>query len=295
MKMSRMIFVLSFCLWGPQTVGVQADPPDTPLHILIIGGHPDDGDLQAGGIAAKYMALGHKVQFVSMTNGDAGHREMGGPPLARRRTQEAHCAGDVIGAEYLVMDHHDGELMPTLENRREVIRLIREFQADVVITHRTNDYHPDHRYTGILVQDAMSLLKAPNIVPSIPPLEQTPVLLYTPDKFQKPNPFEASIAVSIDDVIEQKIDMIHCHESQMYESDVLRLGEVPEEASARRARLAERVKQWFAGGADYLREQLVEAYGQERGSKVVYAEGFEISEYGRKPREDEMQVLFPFW
>ena len=139
MKMLRMVLVLSLCLWGADTVCVQADSPEAPLHILIIGGHPDDGDLKAGGIAAKYVGLGHKVRFISMTNGDAGHKEMGGAPLAKRRTEEAHSAGEAIGAEYIVLDNHDGELMPTLENRREVIRLIREFQTDVVFTHRTDE------------------------------------------------------------------------------------------------------------------------------------------------------------
>jgi len=265
------------------------------MHVIIIGAHPDDGDLGAGGIAAKYVALGHKVRLVSMTNGDAGHPKMSGSPLAKRRKDEARRAGDVIGAEYIVLDNHDGELVATLENRWQVIRLIREFQADVVITHRTNDYHPDHRYTGILVQDTIPLIVGASILPEVPPLEEIPVIMYMADRFTKPNPFEADIVVAIDDVMEKKIDMIHCHESQMYESNVLNLKEIPESGGERRALLGQQLKRWFGGGARYGREKLVELYGEERGAKVLYAEAFEISEYGRQVGKEEFQMFFPFF
>ena len=152
MKVSNVTLALLFYFGAMSVVSAQTDVPKIPLHVIIIGAHPDDVDLKAGGIAAKYVALGHKVRLVSMTNGDAGHFEMSGSPLAKRRKDEARRAGEVIGSEYIVLDNHDGELMPTLETRRQVIRLIREFQADMVFTHRSNDYHPDHRYTGVLVQ-----------------------------------------------------------------------------------------------------------------------------------------------
>ena len=69
-----------------------------------------------------------------------------------------------LGVTTEVLDIHDGELLPTLENRRTITRLIREWKADIVIAHRPNDYHPDHRYTGILVQDAAFMV----IVPTTP-------------------------------------------------------------------------------------------------------------------------------
>src|SRR5580700_3081582 len=116
-----------------------------PLRLLIIGAHPDDADYAAGGLAALYRAAGHVVHMVSLTNGDAGHHLQAGPELARRRRREAASAGDVIGATYEVNDNHDGELLPTLDNRCQVIRLMRNLRPDLVLTHRPNDYHPDHR------------------------------------------------------------------------------------------------------------------------------------------------------
>src|SRR6266849_4620033 len=101
------------------------------LRLLIIGAHPDDADYAAGGTAALYRAAGHVVHLVSMTNGDAGHHERAGAELARRRQTEAAAAGAVIGAAYEVLDSHDGEVLPTLENRRHVIRLIRSFRPDL--------------------------------------------------------------------------------------------------------------------------------------------------------------------
>jgi LmbE family N-acetylglucosaminyl deacetylase len=96
------------------------------LRITVFGAHPDDCDLGVGGTGALWAQAGHEVQFVSVTNGDAGHHTMAGAALARRRRAEAEAAGEVLGIQYRVLDNHDGELLPSLENRREIIRLIRE-------------------------------------------------------------------------------------------------------------------------------------------------------------------------
>src|SRR5438874_288590 len=157
-----------------------------PLRLLIIGAHPDDADYAAGGLAALYRAAGHVVKMVSLTNGDAGHHRQPGPALAERRRREAAAAGAVIGATYDLLDNHDGELLPTLENRCRVIRLIRSFRPDLVLTHRPNDYHPDHRYTSQLVQDAAYMVTVPPVVPEVPHLEKNPVIAYLPDEFEKP-------------------------------------------------------------------------------------------------------------
>src|SRR3954470_18140282 len=98
-----------------------------PLRLLILGAHPDDADFAAGGTAALYRALGHEVKMVSLTNGDKGHHLTPGPVLANRRLAEAQAAAAVIGATYEVFDIPDGELFPMLENRKQVIRLIRAF------------------------------------------------------------------------------------------------------------------------------------------------------------------------
>ena len=267
------------------------------LHILVIGAHPDDPE-KVGGTMAKFIEKGHKVRLVSMTNGNAGHQTMGGGPLAQRRSKEARCAGAVIGAEYIVLDNDDGKLMPTLENREQVIAQIREFQADIVITHRPNDYHPDHRNTGHLVRDAAYMVTVPNIVPFVPHLAKNPIFMYMNDRFTKPNPFEPDIVVAIDDVIEKKIDMYHCHDSQVYEWLPYNggyLDEVPSDPEARRAWLGTRWKSRSEGPAQRYRKQLVELYGQAKGSDVTFAEAFEVSEYGAQPSDSELRKLFPFF
>ena len=297
MKTSKIILALLSVYLIFSTLGAQTAEPGSQLRVMIIGAHPDDAE-KAGGTAAKYTALGYEVLLVSMTNGDAGHYKMGGGVLAQRRMEEARRAGEVIGAKYLVLDNHDGELMPTLENRRKVISLIRKFRPDLIFTHRPNDYHPDHRYTGVLVQDAAYMITVPNIVAGTPHLDKNPVIMYMSDRFTKPLPFEPDVVVGIDDVIEKKMDMYHCHESQMYEWLPFNRGaldEVPQTDSERRAWLGERRKRNDKRIADNYREKLIELYGEEKGSKIRYAEAFENSEYGSSLSEKNLKILFPFF
>src|SRR5947199_7972695 len=188
-----------------------------PVRVIAFGAHPDDCDLGAGGIAAKYAARGDKVKFVSLTNGDAGHQSLRGEELAKRRRAEALEAGRRIGIAYEVLANHDGKLLPTLEVREQVNREIRRWHADLVLAPRPNDYHPDHRYTGVLVQDAAYMVVVPNVASDTPPLRRNPVFMYFEDGFQKPNPFTPDVAISIDDVIEKKLDMLDAHVSQVYE------------------------------------------------------------------------------
>jgi LmbE family N-acetylglucosaminyl deacetylase len=274
-----------------------AQSGERPLRIIVFGAHPDDPE-KVGGTMAKFVAQGHTVRLVSLTNGNAGHYTMGGGPLAQRRYQETQCAGRAIGAEYVVLDNDDGKLMPTLENREEVIRQIREFQADIVISPRPNDYHPDHRNTGLLVRDAAYMVTVPNIVASVPHLTKNPVFLYMSDRFTEPSPFVPDIVVAIDDVIEKKIDMYHCHESQMYEWLPYNRGDldsVPRDPSQRREWLAETRGFRSSQPGETYRELLIQLYGQQRGSQVKQAEAFEVSEYGSQPSRDELKTLFPFF
>jgi LmbE family N-acetylglucosaminyl deacetylase len=266
---------------------------EQPLNVIVLGAHPDDCEGDAGGLALLYAKLGHNVKFVSLTNGDAGHYAKGGGALAKIRMAEAEEAGKRLGVkEYVVMDNHDGELMPTLENRLKVIREIRKWDADVVIGPRPNDYHPDHRYTAILMQDAAFMVVVPNIAPDVPALEKNPVFLYAADRFQKPNPFEADVAIDIDDVFEQKIKGMAAHASQYFEwlpwlSGTL--DQIPEDEAGRLEYLAKR--RTFRPGAS-TRESLIKWYG-EKGESVQHAEGFEICEYGKQPGEKEILRLFP--
>ena len=187
------------------------------LRIIVFGAHPDDAELKAGGTALLWTKQGHAVKMVSATNGDIGHWQIHGPELARRRLAEVQAADKVLGVATAVLPIHDGELEPTLENRRTITRLIRQWHADVVIAHRPWDYHPDHRYVGVLVQDAAFMVTVPFFCPDTPALKQNPVFLYSSDGFQKPYPFRPDVVVAIDDVLDRKLDALHELESQIYE------------------------------------------------------------------------------
>jgi len=267
------------------------------LRILILGAHPDDADYAAGGSAALWAKAGHVVRMVSLTNGDAGHHLEPGPKLAARRKKEAAAAGKVIGIEYGVLDHHDGELLPTLENRNEIIRLIRTFKPDLILTHRPNDYHPDHRYTSLLVQDAAYMVTVPAVAPGTRHLEKNPVIAYLPDDFQRPCPLAPTVAVDVGPVFETIVDMLQCHVSQFFEWLPYNMGvadQLPADAKGRRAWLHD----WFAGKlrrqADRYRELLVKIYGEEHGRRIEYAEAFEPCEYGSPLDDAARPLLFPF-
>ena len=275
-------------------------PPanDGKLRIICFGAHPDDCELQAGGVAAMWAAKGHHVKFVSVTNGDIGHWREAGGPLAKRRTAEVERADKVLGVTPEVLDIHDGELMPTLENRRTITRLIREWKADIVMSHRPNDYHPDHRYTGVLVQDSAYMVAVPFWCPDSSPLRSNPVFLFYPDSFQKPNPFKPDIAVSIDSVMTRKLDALDTLESQFYEGGALGSAELIPSDLAKQQDRRRQVREGFANRnrslADRFRSTLADWYGNDRAAKIQHAEVFEICEYGRKPKKEELAKLFPF-
>jgi LmbE family N-acetylglucosaminyl deacetylase len=272
-------------------------PEEGRLNVLVFGAHPDDCDLRFGGAAMKYRTLGHRVKFVSMTNGDTGHFSMGGGPLARRRNEEAQCSGKIADVEYDVWDIHNGELEPTVAMRKRVIEEMRRFRADLVVCHRPNDYHPDHRAVGILVQDAAYIVTVPNVAPLTEPLTRSPVVMYAYDTFKLPTPFVPVVAIDTDDVFDRKIDMAHCHVSQMYEWLPYSGGEldsVPESDEDRRAWLAERLHRRFGAQADDVRDVLLRLYREQQGAAIKTAESFGLSEYGRRPPEEELLGLFPF-
>jgi LmbE family N-acetylglucosaminyl deacetylase len=267
------------------------------LRILVIGAHPDDGDIKAGGTAAKWCAAGHEVRLVSLTNGQAGHQTQHGPELARRRQAEAQAAAAVIGATYEVLDIPDGELDDRLDYRHRVIRLIRGFRPDLILTHRSTDYHPDHRFTGLLVQDASYLLTVPAVCPETPHLPQTPVIMYFSDAFQKPCRFEPHVVVDVDAEFDKMLGMLHCHPSQFYEwlpFNAGHLHQVPADDAERRRWLAERIGRRIRPLADRYRDLVVAAYGPGSGGQIQYIEAFEVSEYGAPLDAAERARLFPF-
>jgi LmbE family N-acetylglucosaminyl deacetylase len=278
--------------------GDAAEEPAAPLSVVVFGAHADDCDLRFGGAAMLYRALGHRVRFVSMTNGDTGHYSEGGGPLARRRHQEAQAAARIADIGYEVLDIHNGELEPTVANRKLVIQIMREARADLVLCHRPYDYHPDHRAVGILVQDAAYTVTVPNVAPLSEPLPRPPVVGYLYDGFTDPTPYHATVAIATDEVMERKIDMVHCHVSQMYEwlpYNGGTLDQVPASDAGRRAMTARNLYARFGHVAEACREALVRCYGPKRGAATQTAESIMISQYGRAPREADVPWLFPFF
>ncbi len=302
MKRASLFRCLSLCCLFVLTLSSfqsHAQSGDGKLRIIAFGAHPDDCELSVGGTAALWAAQGHHVRLVAATNGDIGHWREAGGPLALRRKKEVEEASRILGSTVHVMENHDGELLPTLENRREVVRLIRQWKADIVLSPRPNDYHPDHRYTGVLVQDAAYMVTVPFFAPEVPPLKNNPVFMYYTDRFMKPNPSQADVIVSLDSVMEKKLDALAVMESQFLEGGANGHDGLMPKTPEERVRRVKQVRDGHAARninvANRFREQLKEWYGPEAGAKVKYAEAFEICEYGRRPDKEELKRLFPFF
>ena len=300
---TNRLIIFTFALLTPLFVsGAELKIPADggKLRIVCFGAHPDDAEYKSGGTAALWAERGHHVLLVSVTNGDIGHWQMSGGELAKRRTAESAECAKRLGAHSKVLDIHDGELLPTLENRRTICRIIRQWQADIVISHRPWDYHPDHRYTGILVQDAAFMVTVPFFCPDVPHLKKNPVFLYSSDGFTKPYPFDPDIVVALDSIFDKKVDALTALVSQAFEGgaggSAERLALVPpaSDPQARREWLYERWTRRQGNEANKFREQLIRLYGVEVGSKVKFAEAFEVCEYGSRPTTKQLKELFPF-
>lgn len=272
----------------------QAQSSKKNIRVIVFGAHPDDCDITTGGLAALYASMGHAVKFVSMTNGDMGHQTIGGGELAKRRLAETQEVARRLGITYEVLDNHDGELLPTLENRFEVIRRIREWKADIVIAPRPNDYHPDHRYTGVLVQDAAYMVIVPNVLSSVPALPDNPLFLYVSDRFQRPNPFRPDIVVDITASFPKKVDGLDAHVSQFYEwlPWTEHDKSVPSGAAERKLWLTRNIAD-INKVTPVLRSGLEKWYGKEKAVKATQVEAFEICEYGMQPTDADIRRLFP--
>jgi LmbE family N-acetylglucosaminyl deacetylase len=293
MKTLCHVFFCTIILFMGMMDNARAQSDSGRVRIIMIGAHPDDCDEQGAGTAALFAQMGYAVKFLSVTNGDAGHQTMKGKELAKRRYAEAQEAGRRLGVTYDVLDNHDGLLLPTLDVRLEIIRKIREWNADVVIAPRPNDYHPDHRYTGVLVQDAAYMVAVPNIAPETPALRKNPVFLYYQDHFQRPNPFRPDVAVDITSTFDKKVSALDAHESQMYEWLPWighYLDQVPKSKADRIKWLAYRTARPIQPD---VRLSLEKWYGPAKASRIDYAEAFEICEYGAQPSDAEIKRLFP--
>ncbi len=284
------------------------------MKILMVGAHQDDAEFQGGGIAALYRQHGDTVRFLSVCNGNGGHHLMTPEETRIRRRAESREVEKLLDIEYDVWDDVDDcSIVADLPTRRRLIRYIRSFSPDLIITHRPNDYHADHRNASLLVQDASYLLIVPHECPDVPAMKKMPVILYFEDKFKVP-PFVPDMVVDVDSVAEIKIQIADCNVSQVYEWLPYTEGEEVPPASDHAARLA-----WlrgmeitadttdaevmaakrgysvrFAKTAARFRSELTERYGAEHGGRVRFAEAFSACEYGAPLTDEAKMRLFPF-
>ena len=270
---------------------------DESLRLLLLVAHPDDAEFRAGGLMTKYRAAGHTVKIISLTNGDAGHHELARTDLAERRKKEAEDVATLLDLEYEIWDHHDGQLELTLELRWQVIRAIREFGPDLVLGHRPDDYHPDHRAVGHVIRDACYLVTVPPVVPETPPLPRDPVVGFLYDAFTRPTPFRPDVLLDISNELETVFDLLSCHESQMFEWLPHNHGlaePVPPDAADRRALLRQFYESRVSAIADQFRDQLIDQFGPKHGKTLQHVEAFEISEYAAPLTEANRKKLFAF-
>jgi LmbE family N-acetylglucosaminyl deacetylase len=292
----KKLILLFLAFTITQTVQSQ----ERKLNIIAIGAHPDDCDSKFGGTAALFAKMGHNVKFLALTSGDAGHQSEGGGALGKRRREEAKNAGKALGiAEYQTLDNHDGELLPSLQVRHDVIRAIRQWDADIVLGLRPNDYHPDHRNAGKVVIDASYMVIVPNVCPDTPPLNKNPLFLFMQDRFQRPYKHQPDVVVSIDESIELKIDGLHAHTSQMYEwlpwtnGGDASVAKIPTSNKERREWLANKTKNRSSTISSEKMASLVKWYGKDIAKKVKYVESFEVAEYGMQPTDKDLRMFFP--
>jgi LmbE family N-acetylglucosaminyl deacetylase len=263
--------------------------------LLILGAHPDDAEFHAGGIASLYRAMGREVKMVSVTDGGAGHHTRGSTELVRLRRDEAATAGRVIGAVYETWHFPDGALQASLEVRHRIIREIRQFKPDLVLTHRPNDYHPDHRAVGQCVQDASYLVKVPLIVSDVPALKKDPVVAYMPDLFTKPQRMQPEIILNIADYVDTIVSMLACHASQVfewlpYEQGILNT--LPADDAERMTWLKTWYTNYIRPRVGHFRDEISRACS-DTTPVPEFIEAFEISEYALRPDAALLQHLFP--
>lgn len=268
---------------------------DSP-RLLILGAHPDDAEYHGGGLAAAYREAKRTVKLVSVTDGSAGHHFRSPAELVPLRRAEAAAAGAVIGATYETWDFPDGNLEPTLQLRQRIIREIRQFKPDLLLTHRTCDYHPDHRAVGQCVQDASYMVTVPHVVPEVPALRQDPVVAFLPDLFTRPAPLRPDVVIDIASRIETIAMMLACHRSQLFEWLAYEAGlvdTVPADEDQKLGWVSDWVVRHVRPRAEKFRDELIARCGTERGRSLELIELFEISEYARQPDAAALRQLFP--
>ncbi|MFN9346988.1 MAG: PIG-L deacetylase family protein [Planctomycetota bacterium] len=265
-----------------------ASSSQSPCRILVLGAHPDDAEFFAGGLLHEHKKQGSQIRLISVTNGQSGHHQESSDALVARRRIEAQESGKVLGCDYNCWDFPDGSLQPTLQVREAIIREIRCFQPDLVLTHRPWDYHPDHRAVGQAVQDASYMVMVPKIAPGYPVPKREPVVAYMVDLFTRPVAFRADLVLDASEHLTGIVQMLACHRSQFAEwiPWIERINDMPSQPQA-----------WAVWFRQFFLEKTAARgsrfWDPSWGTMPLLVEAYEVSEYAGSLSVERQRRLFP--
>lgn len=184
------------------------------MNILAVGSHPDDLEIACGGTLIQYVRAGHKVSMCNISNGNMGHVVIMPDELREIRKKESEAAARIIGADHYLIDLNDGCVeADDKEARSRLIEVIRITKPDVIITHNPDDYMRDHIQAGKMAYDASFISTLPHILTESKYTTTFPPVIYM-DTLAGIG-FIPTEYVDISDVIEQKLEALACHESQI--------------------------------------------------------------------------------
>lgn len=185
------------------------------LDILVLAVHPDDAELGCSGTIAKHIALGKKVGIIDFTRGELGTRGS-----AEIRDVEAADSAKILGIHAREnLRFRDGFFSNDEEHRLAIIRMIRKYQPEIILTNALHDRHPDHGRAGDLSNDACFLSGLPKIHTEIDGIAQEAwrprlILQYIQDRYIEPD-----IIIDITPYIQTKIDSIKAFKTQFFNPD----------------------------------------------------------------------------
>jgi len=190
--------------------------------ILTVFAHPDDAEALAGGTLLLWAREGAAITLCLVTDGDKGSHDSqeARETIVARRKKEQQAAAKVLGAELLWLGWEDGIVTPTLELRRELVRVIRAVKPDLVLTHdptmwfRHGHYinHPDHRAVGQAVVEALyPAVKKASIFPELAAAGFAP---HVPRELWLAGTDQPNRWIDISSVVEEKLSLLGCHASQ---------------------------------------------------------------------------------
>jgi LmbE family N-acetylglucosaminyl deacetylase len=190
-----------------------------PAQVMVVTPHPDDAEYGVAGTVARWAREGTEIVYIVCTNGDKGSSDTNTKPeeLAKIRQQEQLAAAKLLGVrEVIFLGHPDQGLEDTPEFRKEIVRLIRKYRPETVVTadpHRRYIWHRDHRITGRVTLDAIfPYARDPHSYPDLldeglQPHKVREVLLWASE--------DPNYRSNITDTFDIKVAALRCHESQV--------------------------------------------------------------------------------